>query len=254
MGLYDKTDNYDNLCPPGPSGNTRSELNHILEINESHADNFILVIPRLPIAQFISSYFNEATNPKSFFEIDTPSSSGTSGTSGSPNDVSNSCDSAAVTQEQIHREENLDVTNFRLFITSTNLPNVGINTVTLGTQFADINRASKIQFGDLTTNMLISQNLINYNIIYYWMMALHNPIEYNKMTGKDMITTFFTEIHLIITNNHREKVSEFQFIDAFPSSISPLALTYQNSENLTADVTWKHSGMVPSDNFVLKYV
>lgn len=251
MGLYDKTDNFDNLCPDGPSGNTRSELNTLLEINESHADNFILVIPRLPIAQYISSYFTEATKPKSFFEVD---SVGTSGTSGNPNDVAHSCDSATVSQDQIRREENLDIVNFRLFITNVNMPNVGVNTVTLGTQFADINRASKIQFGDLSTSMLVSQNLINYNIILYWMYALHNPVEFNKMTGKNMLETFFSEIHLIIVNNHREKVSEYQFIDAFPSSISTLPLSYQNAEKLTADVVWKHSGMIPTDNFVLKYV
>lgn len=40
---------------------TISEPNHILEINEAHADNFIVVIPKLPTSVFVSSIFNEIT-------------------------------------------------------------------------------------------------------------------------------------------------------------------------------------------------
>jgi len=250
MALYDKTDNYSNLCPDGPSGETRSEVNHVLEINESHSDNFLLVIPRLPVARYLSSYFSEITNPKYFF--DTPATSGTSGTSSTP-DIS-TCSSASVTQDKIRREENLDITNFRLYISGCTMPDVTINPVTLGTQFADINRASKIQFGDLTTNMQISENFINYNVILFWMYALHNPQEYNKLFGRQMIQTFFTEIHLIVTNNHREKIAEFKFIDAFPSTMGGPQFDYKNADKINTAVTWKHSGMQPCDNFILKYV
>jgi hypothetical protein len=247
MGLYDKTDNYSNLCAPGPSGNTRSEVNHILEINESHSDNFILVIPRLPVSKYLSSYFNDITSPKNFT---TPSTSGTPETT----EIENSCYTASISQDQLRREENLDILNFRLYITDVNMPDVSINTVNIGTQFADIHRASKISFGDLSTSMLVSENLINYNIILFWMYALHNPEEYNKMFGKHMIEHFFTQIHLIITNNHREKVAEYKFIDAFPATMSGLPMNYKSADKLNIDVTWKHSGIMPSDNFVLKYV
>lgn len=249
MSLYDKTDNYDNLCPPGPSGSTRSELNHILEINESHTDNFILVIPELPVSQYLSSYFNEMTSPKNFFG--TP---GTTGTTGSPDGVEDPCTYAGITQDQVRREQNLDIVNYRLYISGVNMPDVSINPVNLGTQFADIHRASKISFGDLTTSMMVSENLINYNVMLYWMYALHNPQEYNKMFGRQMIQEFFTEIHLIITNNHREKVAEYKFIDAFPSNMTNMSFDYKTADKISVDITWKHSGIQPADNFVLKYV
>jgi hypothetical protein len=83
---------------------------------------------------------------------------------------------------------------------------------------------------------------------------LHNPEEYNKISGRDMITDYFTDIYLIITNNHREKVCEFKFLDAFPTSIPPINFTWENANNLFCDVTWAHSGMVPSDTFILRYV
>lgn len=254
MGLYDKTDNYDNLCPSGPSGGTRSELNHILEINEAHTDNFILVIPRLPVAKYLSSYFNEVTTPKSVFSTGTSGTTATSGTSGTNSALDDICDTAAITDEQIIREENLDINNFRLYVSSVTMPDVSINSVTLGTQFADINRASKISFGDLNISALVSENFINYNVILFWLYALHNPKEYNKIFGRQMIDVFFTEIHLIITNNHREKVAEYKFIDAFPNSLTPLNFDFKTADKLNMDISWKHSGMQPCDNFVLKYV
>jgi len=248
MGLNDKTDGFDNLCSD-PSGNTRSEPNNILEVNESHSDNFLLVIPELPTAQYLSSFFHDVTHAKEFFA--TVGTSGTSATSGS-NNIADECETVA--EAPLRRETNLDLMNFRLYVSDVVMPTVSINKVTIGTQMADMNRGSKIQFTDLTTTMLVSENFLNYNAVLYWMYALHNPVEYNKIFGRQMIDKFFTNIHLIITNNHREKVAEFEFIDSFPYNLTSLPFSYKSAEKLTADVTWTHSGIRPTNNFVLKYI
>ena len=218
-----------------------SEPNTILEINEAHADNFMLVIPNLPTAQYIGSVFNHFTRPSA----ETP---GTTGTSGTPED----CDAVAPTQ--LRRESNLDLANFKLYLSDVTIPSISITPYKLGTQFADLSRASKIQFSDLNTTMMVSENLLNYRILLYWMYALHNPEEYNKISGRSMINNFFTDIYIIITNNHREKVAEFKFLDAFPINLPSLEFSYKSPEKLISNVTWAHSGMFPTDNFVLKYV
>lgn len=263
---HDRTDEYDNWCSTS-SGQTRSEPNHILEINEAHADNFMLVIPKLPTAQYLSSYFSTFTQAKELFgtvgPTGTPSpsgtgTSGTSGISGCPagpeEELDDTCETGSFQRDSVMREGNLDLANFKLFISDVTLPNVNINAVTLGTQFADINRSSKIQFGDLTTTMLVSENFLNYNAMLYWLYALHNPEEYNKIFGRFMIEDFYTNIHLIITNNHRQKVAEYTFYDAFPNVLTPVPFSYKNADKITSDITWKFSGMVPSDNFVLRFV
>jgi hypothetical protein len=238
-----------------------SEPNTILEINESHTDNFILVIPHLPTTVFLSSSFQSYTKPNYFTSTVSTSSgecgdgpefqgntTGTSGTSGSCNE------STDTTRSKIIRETNIDLQNFMLYLTDVTLPDVSIDKVTIDTPFATLSRPRKIKFGDLSISMKISENLINYNAILYWLYALHNPEEFNKLSGRGMIKYFFQEIYVIIKNNHREKVSEYKFIDAFPYTLSSLPLTYKDAENLKCDVLWGHSGMVPSDNFVLKYV
>jgi len=221
---------------PGPI----EEPNTILEINEAHADNFLLVIPNLPTAQFLGAAFNEFTQPA-------PTTPGTSS-----NPDSGDCD--AVLQSQIRREQNLDRVNFRLYISDVIVPNVSISKYELGTQFATLSRASKIQFSELVTTMMVSENLLNYNMILFWLYALHNPEQYNQVSGREMIKEYFTDMYLIITNNHREKVAEYKFLDAFPINLPSLPMSYKNPAKLVTDITWAHSGMFITDNFVLRYV
>jgi len=154
----------------------------------------------------------------------------------------------------MRREHNLDITNFKLFLKGVTMPGVNIASYEIGTHFATLNRASKISFTDLATNIMISENFLNYNIMLYWLYALHNPEEYNKISGREMIQQYFTDIYLIITNNHREKVAEFKFLDAFPTNLPPLSFTFENANKMITEITWKHSGMFPTNNFVLRYV
>lgn len=220
---------------------TISEVNNIIEINDAHSDNFILVIPKLPTASFVSSVFNELTKTYGY-------STGTTGATGSDT----SCPD--INKNQIIREHNLDLTNFKLYAKSVTLPSVSIQAYDIPTQFATLKRASKISFSDLTINMMISENFLNYNIILYWLYALHNPEEYNKISGKEMIDQYFTDIYLIITNNHREKVGEYKFLDAFPTTLPNIPFTHENANKLFTEVTWAHSGMYPSNNFLLRYI
>lgn len=255
--------------------------NTILEINQTHTDNFLLVIPEMPSLKYLGSYFLNATTPniiesdypsttpgvssapecgdgpefiQSNYNSDTSSTSstGSSGTSGTSEDCQYT--SFAERQMQIRRELNLDMHNFQLYITNVEMPDVSIDTVRLGTQFATMSRASKIQFTDLNTQMIISENLLNYNAILFWMYALHNPERYHKLSGRQMTQEYFQDIYLIITNNHREKVAEYKFIDAFPINMSSLPWSWQATDRISVPVTWAHSGMFITNNFVLQYV
>lgn len=219
-----------------------SEPNTLLEINEAHANNFILVIPKLPSAQFLSSVFADLTKR-------TGNTTNTSGTSGI-----NSDDCRPVNNTQLEREHNLDLTNFKLYISGFSTPSVNIANYKVDTQFASLSRAGKIQFGDFNTTMQISENFLNYNLILYWMYMIHNPEERNKTSGRDLIDNIFTDIYVIITNNHRQKVAEYKFLDAFPIALPTIQFTYQNANKITADISWAHSGMYATNNFVLKYV
>ena len=74
------------------------------------------------------------------------------------------------------------------------------------------------------------------------------------MSGRGLINNVFTDVYLIITNNHREKVAEYKFLDAFPTSITPINFTPKTADKINSDVSWSHSGMMPTNSFVLKWV
>lgn len=219
-----------------------SEANTLLEINESHGCNFHLVISKLPTTPFIGSVFNKFTKDTSSL------STGTSGISAIPQD----CETVNTTH--MRRESNLDMKNFHLYLSDVTIPSISVNKVPIATFFSTMHTSGKIDFSDLITTMMISENMLNYKIIQYWLFALHNPEEFNKISGRDMIDAFRSEIYLIITNNHKEKVAEYKFLDSFPINLDSLPLTYKRAEKLVTNVVWAHSGMIPSDNFVLKYI
>jgi hypothetical protein len=69
-----------------------------------------------------------------------------------------------------------------------------------------------------------------------------------------MIETYFSDIYLIIINNHKAKIAEYKFLDAFPIDLSGVKFTYADASKINANVVWAHSGMYPTNNFVLRYV
>jgi hypothetical protein len=253
---------------------TISEPNTILEINDAHNNNWVLVIPKLPTAYFLSSTFRNESSPFQIASITPPTTAiedgcgngqewdpnnpvtnpSTSGTSGCPTvpDVCN--EDPKQKDRRVTREMNIDWKNFRLYMQSVTLPQTSVNVIDIPTQFSTLKRSGKISFGDLSTTMMVSENFLNYNAMLYWLYALHNPEERNKLSGRGEIEEFFTEIYLILWNNHREKVAEYKFIDAFPSNIGSLDFSYKGAEKLTVPVTWSHSGMLPANNFVLRFV
>lgn len=219
-----------------------SEPNTILEINEMHSDNYILVIANMPTLKFLGASFNDFTKNSTL-------SPDTTATSGIDN---GDCD--GVKTNTIIRETQLDRRNFMLYIQSITTPAVNLQNVEIPTQFATMHRPSKIQFTDLTTTMIATENMLNYNAILYWMYALHNPEQRHQLFGREMIDQYFSDIYLIITNNHRQKVAEYRLMDAYPISIDSLNLDIKMASKQPLTVTWSHSGMFPSNNFVLKYV
>jgi hypothetical protein len=214
-----------------------SEPNTLLEINDAHVDNYMLVFPRLPSSKYLSSVFNDLTK-----HTNTVSASGTTNDCPPPKD------------NQVQRESNLDLANFKLFISGVTLPSITNEAYDLGTQFSTLKRSGKTTYSEFTTSMQVSENFLNYNIVLYWMYMLHNPEEYNKTSGRELIDSIFTDVYLIITNNHREKIAEYKFLDTFPISLPSIQFTPKSADKISVDVTWGHSGMFPSNSFVLKWV
>lgn len=217
---------------------TISEPNTILELNSASTSSYILLIPRLPSAVFLGSAFNAFNSP----------------TTTTPPATSTDSDCETDQSSTIRREHNLDLTNFKLFVSDIVLPGVTIDVNKVSTQMATLSRASKMSFSDLSTTIRVSENWLNYQIVLFWMYAIFNPAEFNKISGREMVNNFFTDIYIILINDHREKVAEFKLLDCFPTSLPAIPLSVKTSDIVTMDITWSHSGFFCTNNYILKYV
>jgi hypothetical protein len=112
----------------------------------------------------------------------------------------------------------------------------------------------KLEFGDMTMNLMNDEDWFIYRMLYYWLLASQNPEEHMKYQEYDYYRNFYVGGNLIILNNHQEKVFEFEFNDLHPISIGTIPLKETQPEKIIIPVTWIYSGMVPSDRYVIKKV
>ena len=88
-----------------------------------------------------------------------------------------------------------------------------------------------VGYDALGIRFAIDEDMKNYTEIFDWMIN-------NRETGLD-----FSDMILSVLSNHNNGNKEFQFKDAFPTSLSGVEFTTQATdvEYLQADVTFRYS-------------
>ena len=161
----------------------------------------------------------------------------------------------AALQQGVFQEQNQDLHNFLLYVQSVDVPDVSVGYSTNGTRYATVKHMDgKIEFGDLTMNMMVDEIWFNYRLMYYWLLAAHNPEEHMKFQELEYYHKFYVQGTLIILDNNMNPIYQLQFNDLHPSSVGQLNLKEGDADKLIVPITWVHSGMVPSDRYVIKRV
>jgi len=206
--------------------------NSELLINESHNNNFIFILERVPSSFLISKFRDE-----DFAQLD-----------GSISSVGNAGIDAI-------REANQDTQNLALYLSSFSLPDLNLGTSAISTAFSDINPINgKLEFGQLNMNIMNDENWFIWRMLYYWMLAGSNPEEFNKMTGVQHAENFYMRGHLILLDNHRDKTLELEFRDLHIQNMGQQELNYQEAEKIVLATSWVFSTFVPTDEYIIKKV
>ena len=122
--------------------------------------------------------------------------------------------------------------NVEYFITGITIPNIGLAETPQGfrghTAFMS---GDTISYDALTIRFAIDEDLKNYREIFDWMIS-------NRENTPD-----FSDMILSVLTNHNNGNREFQFRDAFPTSLSGVEFTTQTTdvEYLQADVSFRYS-------------
>jgi hypothetical protein len=200
-------------------------------LNEAHTNNYILVLERIPTSFLISQFKDDP------FDILGPS-----------------IKKLGLDIDKV-KEANQDTANFALYLQSCNIPDIEVGMSEIPTAFATAKVMSgKMNFGTLITNVMGDEDWFIYRLLLYWMYAAHNPEQYGQLNQKDHYNEFYIGGHLLILNNHREKVLELELMGMYPQSVGSIDLNYNNPEKIILPITWTFHYFRPDDKYVLRKV
>jgi hypothetical protein len=203
-------------------------------LNEAHANNFIFVLDRIPVS-FLSSKFN---NEKCIRSIG-PSSD----------------DYAKFNNIDAYQEANNDVRNLALFTQKANIPGISIERQSLGLyNTADVQFAGpKMKFDTFTTTIQVDENFFIPRFFYHWLVAAANPESIQHYTQGEYTRQFYTDGHLILLDNNRDKTIEIKFEGMHPTSVSPIELVSNEPNKIWVTIEWLYTSWVLADEYKVLY-
>lgn len=122
--------------------------------------------------------------------------------------------------------------NLEFFITRFSIPSISIGEVATNHRGAiGYVPGEVVTYDSLNINFAIDEDMNNYQEIFDW---IHSNVSNQKIEYQDMI--------LSVMSSHNNLNKQFQFRDAFPTNLSGIEFSTQNSdiEYLQADVTFRY--------------
>lgn len=151
---------------------------------------------------------------------------------------------------------------FRYNVQSVNLPDVSLPEVRRNSPFQNIAEVGDhCEFGSVSFEFKVDEELQNYQLIYYWMVGLGFPERYEqfeqflngvyekygikKVEDKTSRLFQFSDINLVILSNQNIPTHQIKFLDAFPNNLAGLNLnvTTTSTDPVTATASFNFTGM-----------
>lgn len=118
------------------------------------------------------------------------------------------------------------------FCQEVNLPDVSLPEASQGTPFSDAKiPGDKLQYGELTVQFIIDEEMANYVAVHNWITALGFPkdkgqyrtwLEEHDMLSDSELQRGYSDAVLAILNNNNAPSRSIRFVDLFPTNIGAL--------------------------------
>lgn len=119
------------------------------------------------------------------------------------------------------------------FAQKFNMPGIRLNAMTQSSSNVDISRpGEKIQFEELEIQFMVDEFVENFMEIFHWMVFLAFPRDSKQFKALYQGETQFTEtsdIILTTTSNKKNPLTRIHFVDAFPTSLTPVEFANNDS-------------------------
>jgi hypothetical protein len=133
--------------------------------------------------------------------------------------------------------------NVEFFTQKLTIPDVTATATSLGTPLANMYEyGDRIEYGELTTTMIIDENMNNYKEILNWIEGYASPESSNQNKNFAQIRGHESDIIATITNSHKNPNIRFVFKNCFPTSLGGVSLdvNVQDVAYATTAVTWRY--------------
>lgn len=145
------------------------------------------------------------------------------------------------------------VPNLTFWCQSIQLPSLILGEPAMFTPFAQVPIPGEtLQYGELSLEFLVSEDMENYQLLYNWLIALGFPESYEQYVNFDSaddreltstLSRNYSDGTLTILNNNNQPSKQVHFVDMFPTALD--ALTFdtkvQDVQYLTSRVTFRFS-------------
>ncbi len=138
--------------------------------------------------------------------------------------------------------------NLTFFVQSVNLPGITLLNTTINNPFvATPLPGNQLTFGQLSTSIIVDENLEAWSEIYEWITQLGNPQGTNKLgtltKTPGQTNSITSDATLIIKTNANNPNKMVTFYDLFPVEVGEITFTSlgNSQEFLTTTVTFGYS-------------
>lgn len=129
--------------------------------------------------------------------------------------------------------------NISIQAQSTNIPSVNIAEAITPTPRVNIQiPGDKIEFDDLNIEFLVDENLEAWKEIHNWMIGIAAPQESTQFNKDEQVCDGTLHIY----SSHNNEIMKFRFYDMWPSNLSTVDFTEEDSETVVkkANVLFKY--------------
>ena len=138
--------------------------------------------------------------------------------------------------------------NVSFFVQSASIPGISMGFTPFATPFKTLKSAGdKLEHEPFTLTIRVDENMVSYNEIYNWMVALTKNESYSQFAQLESSEFgLYSDAALVVLNSRQNPALEVTFKDVFPVSLSEIRFdTTQSSINyVTCDITFEHNGHV----------
>lgn len=124
--------------------------------------------------------------------------------------------------------------NLSIQAQSTNIPSLNITETIRATPRVDIPiPGDKIEFEDLSIEFLVDENLEAWKEVHNWMIGIASPQNSSQYKADEQVCDGTLHIY----SSHNNEIMKFQFYDMWPTNLSTIDFTEEDSETVVKKAT-----------------